>query len=138
MDTNSLSHTKWNCKYHIVFIPKYRRKIMYGEKREAIREILRKLCEYKKVEIIEGSVSSDHVHLCVKIPPKISVSDFMGYLKGKSALMLFDRFPEKQRSNRHFWARGYFVDTVGRNEEQIRQYIANQTENDKLEDSTTN
>ena len=137
MDNNSLSHTKWNCKYHIVFIPKYRRKTMYGEKREAIREILRKLCEYKQVEIIEGSVSIDHVHLCLSIPPKLSVSDFMGYLKGKSALMIFDRFPEyKQKGNRHFWARGYFVDTVGRNEEQIRKYIANQTENDKLEDST--
>jgi len=109
---------------------------MYGEKKEAVREILRKLCEYKKVEIIEGSVSSDHVHLCLSIPPKLSVSDFMGYLKGKSALMLFDRFPEySHRSNRHFWARGYFVDTVGRNEEQIRNYIANQIENDKLEDS---
>jgi putative transposase len=111
---------------------------MYGEKREAIREILRKLCEYKKVEILEGSVSPDHVHLCVKIPPKLSVSDFMGYLKGKSALMIFDRFPDKPRNNRHFWARGYYVDTVGRNEEQIRKYILDQTENDKLDDSTTN
>ena len=137
MDTDSLSHTKWNCKYHIVFIPKYRRKIMYGEKREAIREILKKLCEYKQVEIIEGAVSVDHIHLCLKIPPKLSVSEFMGYLKGKSALMIFDRFPEyKKKGNRHFWARGYYVDTVGRNEEQIRKYIADQTENDKLEDST--
>ena len=136
MDNNSLSHTKWNCIYHIVFIPKYRRKEMYGARREVIREIIRKLCEYKHVEILEGAVSVDHIHLCVKIPPKISVSDFMGYLKGKSALMLFDRFPEyKQKGSRHFWARGYYVDTVGRNEEQIRKYIADQIENDKLEDS---
>ena len=106
MDSNSLAHTKWNCKYHIVFIPKYRRKTMYGERREALREILRKLCEYKKVVILEGSVSVDHVHLCLMIPPKYSVADFMGYLKGKSALMLFDRFPEyKQKGGRHFWAR---------------------------------
>jgi len=90
MDKSSLAHTKWNCKYHIVFIPKYRRKVMYGEVRKDVREILKKLCEYKSVEIIEGSVSEDHVHLCIKIPPKISVSDFMGYLKGKSALMIFD------------------------------------------------
>ena len=136
MDSNSLSHTKWNCIYHIVFIPKYRRKIMYGERKDAIREILRTLCEYKKVEIVEGAVCADHVHLCVKIPPKLSVSEFMGYLKGKSALMMFDRFPEYRKSgNRHFWARGYYVDTVGRNEEQIRKYIIDQTESDKLEDS---
>ena len=136
MDNKSLAHTKWNCAYHIVFIPKNRRKAMYGEKKAAIREILRKLCEYKQVEIMGGAVCIDHVHMCIKIPPKISVSDFMGYLKGKSALMIFDRFPEyKQRGNRHFWARGYYVDTVGRNEEQIRKYIADQTESDKLEDS---
>ena len=135
MDSSSLAHTKWNCIYHIVLIPKYRRKVMYGEKRIAVREIIRKLCEYKDVEILEGSVCVDHVHLCVKIPPKISVSSFMGYLKGKSALMVFDRFPEyKGRGDRHFWARGYYVDTVGRNEEQIRKYIVNQTESDKLED----
>jgi len=109
---------------------------LYGEKKEALREIIKKLCDYKHVKILEGAVCADHVHLCVKIPPKISVSDFMGYLKGKSALMLFDRFPEyKRMGNRHFWARGYYADTVGRNEEQIRKYIADQTENDKLEDS---
>ena len=139
MDNNSLSHTKWNCMYHIVFIPKYRRRVMYGEKKAAIREIIKKLCEYKQVEILEGSVCMDHIHLCVKIPPKMSVAEFLGYLKGKSALMIFDRFPEyKQKGNWHFWARGYFVDTVGRNEEQIRQYIADQVENDKLEDSVSN
>ena len=122
MDDSSLSHTKWQCQYHIVFIPKYRRKTMYGQAKEDIREILKTLCGYKNVEILEGSVGTDHVHLCAKIPPKIAVSEFMGYLKGKSALMIFDRHPEykQKHSGRHFWARGYYVDTVGRNEEQIR------------------
>ncbi len=135
MDNNSLSHTKWNCMYHVVFIPKYRRKAMYGKIKIEIRDILKKLCEYKKVEIIEGNVSIDHVHLCLKIPPKLSVSEFMGYLKGKSALMIFDQHPEyKKKGDRHFWARGYYVDTVGRNEEQIKTYIRNQEEADKKED----
>ena len=136
MDNNSLSHTKWNCIYHIVFIPKYRRKIMYGGIRSDVREVIRTLCGYKKVEILEGTVCLDHVHLCVKIPPKISVSEFMGYLKGKSALMLFERHPayKQKQSGRHFWAKGYYVDTVGRNEEQIRKYIKNQTEVDRKED----
>jgi len=109
---------------------------MFGELRKDVREIIRTLCGYKEVEIVEGNVCVDHVHLCVKIPPKISVSEFMGYLKGKSALMIFDKHPEyKQKlGGRHFWARGYFVDTVGRNEEQIREYIRNQTEIDKSED----
>ena len=107
---------------------------MYGELRKNIREILRQLCRYKKVEIIQGSVSKDHVHLCVKIPPKMSVSYFMGYLKGKSALMIFDKHPEykKKGGGSHFWATGYYVDTVGRNEEQIREYIINQEESDRL------
>jgi putative transposase len=109
---------------------------MYGEVRKAVREIIRTLCGYKGVEILEGSVCVDHVHLCVKIPPKMSISEFMGYLKGKSALMLFDRHPEfrQKQSGRHFWARGYYVDTVGHNEEQIRAYIQNQTEEDMQED----
>jgi putative transposase len=108
---------------------------MYGQMRQDIREIIAKLCEFKQVEILEGSVGIDHVHLCVKIPPKMSVSEFMGYLKGKSALMAFDRHPElKKKGDRHFWARGYYVDTVGRNEEQIRKYIKNQEEEDKKED----
>ena len=94
MDENTLAHTKWNCIYHIVFIPKYRRKSMYGEVKKDVREVLRKLCEYKGVEIVEGTVCSDHIHMCLKIPPKFSVSEFMGYLKGKSALMVFDRHPE--------------------------------------------
>ena len=136
MDNNSLAHTKWNCIYHIVFIPKYRRKVMYGKVKRDVHEVIKTLCAYKKVEILEGSVSVDHVHLCLKIPPKLAVSEFMGYLKGKSALMLFDKNPDfkERKGGRHFWARGYYVDTVGRNEEQIRQYIQKQTEVDKQED----
>ncbi|THF72493.1 IS200/IS605 family transposase [Cohnella fermenti] len=135
MDNSSLSHTKWDCTYHIVFIPKYRRKVMYGELRNDIREIIKKLCEYREVAIVEGSVCADHIHLCVKIPPKTSVSEFMGYLKGKSVLMIFDRHPEyRQKGNRHFWAKGYYVNTVGRNEAEIRKYIQNQVEADQLED----
>ena len=135
MIDTSLSHTKWNCTYHIVFIPKYRRKVMYGEVRKEIGEILRKLFTYKGVEILDGSVCIDHIHLCVKIPPKFSVSEFMGYLKGKSALMIFDKYPEyKQKGNRHFWAQGYFVDTVGRNEQDIRKYIKQQVDADMIED----
>ena len=130
MDTNSLSHTKWECQYHIVFIPKYRRKVMYGQVRKDVREILRTLCEYKKVEIIEGAVCADHVHLLVQIPPKMAVSEFMGYLKGKSALMIYDRHPELgNKFERDFWARGYYVSTIGNvNEETIRNYIKNQQE----------
>ena len=133
---NSLSHTKWNCIYHIIFIPKYRRKVMYGELRNDVREIIRQLCGYKGIEILEGNVCRDHVHLCVKIPPKMSVSYFMGYLKGKSALMIFDKHPayKKKGGNRHFWATGYYVDTVGRNEEQVLKYIKEQDEADRIED----
>ena len=109
---------------------------MYGKIRKDVHEAIKVLCEYKGVEILEGAVKSDHVHICVKIPPKLSVSDFMGYLKGKSALMVFDKNPayKSKQSGRHFWARGYYVDTVGRNEEQIRQYIKNQTEKDRKDD----
>jgi putative transposase len=108
---------------------------MYGQLRHDIKEIIKKLCEYKKVEIVEGSVCADHIHLCVKIPPKLSISEFMGYLKGKSALMIFDRHPEyRRKGNRHFWAKGYYVNTVGKNEEEIRKYIKNQSEIDQLED----
>ena len=135
MDKNTLAHTKWNCIYHIVFIPKYRRKSMYGKVKKDVKEVLRKLCEYKGVDIVEGTVCSDHVHMCLKIPPKFSVSEFMGYLKGKSALMVFDRYPEfKKYGNKNFWARGYYVDTIGRDEEQIRKYIKDQEESDKLEE----
>ncbi len=136
MDNKSISHSRWNCTYHIVFIPKYRRKIMYGEVKRDLTQILPKLCEMKGVEILEGKVCKDHIHMYVAIPPKLSVSDFMGYLKGKSTLMLFDRHPEYRQKggNRHFWARGYYVTTVGNvNEETIRKYIQEQEENDKLE-----
>ena len=136
MDDSSLSHTRWNCQYHIVFIPKYRRKAMYDRVRADMREILKKLCEYKKVEILEGAVCSDHVHLCLSIPPKIRVSEFMGFLKGKSALMIFDKYPEMgNKFNRHFWARGYYVATVGSTtEEAVKKYIAQQQEEDRKED----
>ncbi len=133
MGNTIVSHTKWNCIYHIVFIPKYRRKVLYGKVRRDVHEIIRKLCEYKQIEILEGAVAIDHVHLCVKIPPKMSVAEFMGYLKGKSALMVFDLYPEMKQGNRHFWARGYYVDTVGRNEEQIRKYVQDQEEIDQKE-----
>ena len=137
MDNQSIQHTRWNCTYHIVFIPKYRRKIMYGSNKQDIMEILKKLCEMKGVNIIEGAVCADHIHMYVAIPPKISISEFMSYLKGKSALMFFDRHPELRPkwADRHFWARGYYVATVGTvNEETIRKYIQDQEENDRLED----
>lgn len=138
MDNSSLSHCKWKCQYHIVFIPKFRRKIMFGQTKADIREILKKLCEYKKVEIIEGAVCSDHVHLCVSMPPKLSISEFVGYLKGKSALMIFDKHPEHgTKWDRKFWARGYYVCTVGNiTEEAIKKYIQEQQEEAKLEETT--
>lgn len=114
MDNKSISHTRWKCQYHIVFIPKYRKKVLYGKVREDVREILNTLCKYKNVEIIAGAVCVDHVHLSVAIPPKLSVSDFMGYLKGKSTLMLYDRYPELQSKwDKAFWARGYYVENIG-------------------------
>ena len=137
MDNKSISHTKWKCQYHIVFIPKYRKKVLYGKIRDDVREIISTLCKYRNVEIIAGAVCIDHIHLSVAIPPKLSISEFMGYLKGKSTLMLFDRHPEYRTKwgDRHFWARGYFVSTVGNvNEETVRKYIQEQEENDKLED----
>ena len=136
MDSKSLSHCRWKCHYHIVFIPKYRRKILYGKVKADVRDILTKLCEYKKVEIIEGSVSRDHVHLCLSIPPKYSVSTIVGYLKGKSALMIFDLHPDrKDRWNKNFWARGYYVATIGNiTEDAIKKYIKEQEEADKQED----
>ena len=136
MDDSSLSHTRWKCQYHIVFIPKYRRKALYGKRKEDIREILKTLCGYKKVEILEGAVCKDHVHLCLSIPPKMSVSDFMGYLKGKSALMIFDRYPDMgSKFNRHFWARGYYVTTVGdTNKDAVKKYIQEQEAEERKED----
>ena len=133
-DINSLSHTKWNCKYHIVFAPKYRRKVFYGQHRAAIGKILRQLCEWKGVNIIEAEVCPDHIHMLVEIPPKISVSSFMGYLKGKSATMLYEQFRElkyKYRS-REFWCKGYYVDTVGKNEARITEYVRNQLKEDEM------
>lgn len=130
--TNSLSHTKWVCKYHIVFAPKYRRKAIYGQYRADLQEIIRTLCRYKDVEILEGHMMPDHVHLLLSIPPKMSVSSFMGYLKGKSALMMFDKHANLKYKfgNRHFWAEGYYVSTVGLNEATIRKYIEEQEKHD--------
>ena len=130
MDNSSLAHCKWECQYHIVFIPKFRRKKLYGMVKDDVREIIKTLCGYKKVEIIAGAVCADHVHLCVSIPPKMSISDFVGYLKGKSALMIFDKHPELgSKWDRSFWARGYYVATVGNvNEETVKEYIRRQTE----------
>ena len=133
MDKNSLSHTTWNCKYHIVFAPKYRRQIIYGKLKADIGKILRTLCERKGVTIHEAEACSDHIHMLVSIPPKISVADYMGYLKGKSSLMIYDRYANlKYRyGNRKFWCRGYYVDTVGRNKKAIEEYIRNQLKEDK-------
>ena len=129
---NSLAHTKWMCKYHIVFTPKYRRKVIYNQLRRDIGEILRTLCRYKGVEIIEGHLMSDHVHMLVMIPPKTSVAIFMGYLKGKSALMIFDRHAnlKYKYGNRHFWAEGYYVSTVGLNDQTVAKYIREQEQHD--------
>jgi len=131
-DINSLSHSKWRCKYHIVFAPKYRRQVIYGKIKTDIGQILRKLCEQKKVEIIEASACPDHIHMLVSIPPSLSVAQFVGYLKGKSALMIFDRHAnlKYKYGNRHFWCRGYYVDTVGRNKNAITEYIKNQLDED--------
>ena len=136
MDTKSLAHTKWNCKYHIVFAPKYRRKVIYGRIKKDIGAILRRLCEYKEVEIIEANACPDHIHMLVSIPPKLSVSQFVGYLKGKSSLMIFDRHAnlKYKYGNRHFWCRGYYVDTVGRNKKAIEEYIRTQLQEDIVSD----
>ena len=131
-DNDSLSHTRWNCKYHIVFAPKYRRQIIYGKIKNDIGKILRMLCERKGVEIIEAEACSDHIHMLVSIPPKISVSSFMGYLKGKNSLMIFDRHAnlKYKYGNRKFWAEGYYVDTVGKNKKVIEEYIKKQLQED--------
>lgn len=136
---NSLAHTKWMCKYHIVFIPKYRRKIIYNQYRRDLQDYIRLLCSYKGVEIIEGHMMPDHVHLLLSIPPKISVASFMGYLKGKSSLMMFDKHANLKYKfgNRHFWAEGYYVTTVGLNEATIAKYIRDQEKKDMVEDKLT-
>ena len=135
-DIKSLEYTTWRCQYHIVFAPKFRRMEIYGELKKDIGWILRKLCDEKGVEIIQAEACPDHVHMLVSIPPKYSVSSIMGFLKGKSSLMIFDRHAnlKYKYGNRTFWARGYYVDTVGRNKEKIKEYIKNQLEQDQIED----
>lgn len=135
----TLAHTTWNCKYHIVFAPKYRRQIIYGKLRGEIGKILRTLCERKGIEIQEAEACPDHIHMLISIPPKMSVAQVMGYLKGKSSLLIFDRFAnlKYKYGNRKFWCRGYYVDTVGRNQKKIAEYIRNQLMEDKLEDQLT-
>ncbi len=137
MNKKRLSHTAWKCQYHIVFIPKYRKKVLYGQVRADVRDIIKTLCQHKDVEIIEGTVCLDHIHLCVSIPPKLSISDFMGDLKGKSTLMIYDRHPNLQNKwNKAFWARGYYVATVGNvTEGAIKKYITEQSEESRKEDS---
>ena len=138
-DIHSLSHTKWNCKYHIVFAPKYRRKEFYGQRRLEIGAILRELCRWKGVNILEAEVCPDHVHMCVEIPPKMSVSSFMGFLKGKSSLMIYQRWGNLKYKyrNRQFWCRGYYVDTVGKITAKITEYIRNQLREDELSNQLT-
>ena len=139
MAINSLSHTRWKCKYHIVFAPKFRRQIIYGQIKSDIGRILRTLCEQKKVEIHEAEACPDHIHMLVSIPPNLSVSQFVGYLKGKSSLMIFDRHAnlKYKYGNRHFWCRGYFVDTVGANKNAIAEYIRNQLDEDLASEQLT-
>ncbi|UQZ87866.1 IS200/IS605 family transposase (plasmid) [Deltaproteobacteria bacterium Smac51] len=139
MDKNSLAHTRWECKYHIVFAPKYRRQVIYGKIKVDVGKILRDLCERKGVEIIEAECCPDHIHMFVRIPPKYSVSEVMGYLKGKSSLMIFDRHAnlKYKYGNRHFWCRGYYVDTVGKNAKRIVEYIRNQLQEDLTADQLT-
>ncbi len=132
----SLSHTSWNCKYHVVFAPKYRRQIIYGKLREDIGKILRELCSWKEVTIIEAELCKDHVHMLIEIPPKTSVSSFMGFLKGKSSILIHERHGnlKYKYGNRSFWCRGYYVDTAGKNAKKIASYIKNQIDEDKLYD----
>ena len=136
-DDLSLSHTRWNCKYHIVFIPKYRRKEIYGKIRIDIGQIIRQLCAYKDVEIIEAHAMSDHIHMLVRIPPKIAVSNFMGYLKGKSSLMIFERHAnlKYKYGNRNFWAKGFYVSTVGLDTKKVQEYIRDQEKEDMIQDN---
>ena len=139
-DDLSLSHTRWNCKYHFVFIPKYRRKEIYGKLRSDIGQILRQLCAYKGVEIMEAHAMPDHIHMLVRIPPKIAVSNFMGYLKGKSSLMIFERHAnlKYKYGNRNFWAKGFFVSTVGLDTKKVQEYIRDQEKEDMMQDNLSN
>ena len=133
-DNQSLAHTKWNCKYHIVFAPKYRRKVFFGQKRFEIGGIIRQLCRWKGVELLSAEACPDHIHILVAIPPKMSVSSFMGFLKGKSSLMIYEKCGNMKFKyrNRQFWCRGYYVDTVGKNEKKIAEYISNQLKQDEM------
>lgn len=133
-DNQSLAHTKWNCKYHIVFAPKYRRKVFFGQKRFEIGGIIRELCRWKGVELLSAGACPDHIHILVAIPPKMSVSSFMGFLKGKSSLMIYEKWGNMKFKyrNRQFWCRGYYVDTVGKNEKKIAEYISNQLKQDEM------
>lgn len=136
MDESSLSHTRWKCQYHIILVPKYRRKVVYGQLRKDIGEILRRLCDYKHVEIIEAYAMPDHIHMLLSIPPSICVSEFMGYLKGKSTLMIFERHAnlKYKYGRRTFWAKGYYVSTVGINKSTIQKYIREQETEDMISD----
>lgn len=138
-DKNTLAHTSWRCKYHIVFAPKYRRKEIYGKYRAEIGKMIRILCQRKGINIVEAELCPDHIHMLIEIPPKYSVSQIVGYLKGKSSLMIFDKFANlKYRyGNRHFWCRGYYVDTVGKNEKKIAEYIRTQLQSDIFDDQMT-
>ena len=138
-DKNTLAHTSWRCKYHIVFAPKYRRKEIYGKYRAEIGKMIRILCQRKGINIVEAELCPDHIHMLIDIPPKYSVSQIVGYLKGKSSLMIFDKFANlKYRyGNRHFWCRGYYVDTVGKNEKKIVEYIRAQLQSDIVDDQMT-
>jgi len=139
MNTNKLAHVVWDCKYHIVLVPKYRYKVFNKEVREAARDEIKKLCTWLQILIIDGHVCKDHIHLCLAIPPKYSIADVIGTLKGKTALRLFKKFPElrKRYWGSHFWSRGYYINTVGKNEEMIRKYIQNQDKLDRLENNGT-
>ena len=138
-DIHTLSHTTWNCKYHIVFAPKYRRKVFYGERRYEIGRILRDLCKWKGVNLLEAEACPDHIHILVEIPPKISVSGFMGFLKGKSSLMIYEKWGDMRYKyrNRQFWCRGYYVDTTGKDEKKIAAYIRNQLKEDEMSEQLT-
>lgn len=138
-DVHTLSHITWNCKYHIVFAPKYRRKVFYGEKRLEIGAILRELCEWKGVKIITAEVCPDHVHMLIEIPPKMSVSSFMGFLKGKSSIIIYQKWGNMKYKyrNRSFWCRGYYVDTAGKNDVVIKKYIENQLKEDQISEQLT-
>jgi len=139
MDNESLAHSKWNCKYHIVFAPKFRRQVIYGRIKTDIGKILRQLCAQKGVEIIEANLCSDHVHMLVSIPTKISVSSFMGYIKGKSSLMIFDRHAnlKYKYGRRQFWCKGYYVDTAGKDAKKVKEYIQHQLDEDRAGEQLT-